>query len=174
MATISNSQISARLGIVDEHIRLENEHNLDGIMRTFGATARYDDESWGAHYVGHDEVRTFYSELLRALPDMQISVLRRHTTDDAVVLEVVIRGQHLGLWRGLPATGRRLELPLCGIFTFDENDRLAGERIYYDRATMLGQLGLFHEPERMAGRVAAVLMHPVTMLRIISRSIFRK
>jgi steroid delta-isomerase-like uncharacterized protein len=174
MATISDSQILARLRIVDEHVRLENEHNLDGIMRTFGPTARYDDESWGAHYVGHDEVRAFYGELLRALPDMQISVLRRHATNDAVVLEVVIRGQHLGFWRGLPATGRRLEFPLCGIFTFDESDRLAGERIYYDRATMLRQLGLFHEPERMPGRVAAMLMHPVTMLRIMSRSIFRR
>jgi steroid delta-isomerase-like uncharacterized protein len=174
MATISDSQVLARLRIVDEHIRLENEHNLDGIMRTFGPTARYDDESWGVHYVGHDEVRAFYGELLRALPDMQIDVLRRHTTYDSVVLEVVIRGQHLGFWRGLPATGRHLEFPLCGIFTFDESDRLAGERIYYDRATMLRQLGLFYEPERMPGRVAAMLMHPVTMLRIISRSILRR
>jgi hypothetical protein len=93
---------------------------------------------------------------------------------DSVVLEVVIRGQHLGFWRGLPATGRHLEFPLCGIFTFDDSDRLAGERIYYDRATMLRQLGLLHELERMPGRVAAMLMHPVTMLRIISRSILRR
>jgi steroid delta-isomerase-like uncharacterized protein len=174
MTAISDSQLSARLGIVDEHIRRENAHDLDGIMRTFGRAARYDDESWSAHYVGRDEVRAFYGELLRALPDMQISVLRRHATGDAVILEVVIRGRHLGLWRGLPATGRRLELPLCGIFTFDESDHLAGERIYYDRATMLSQLGLFHEPERLSGRVAAVLMHPVTMARIIARSVFRR
>jgi hypothetical protein len=37
-------------------------------------------------------VREFYSELLRALPDMRINVLRQHATNDAVVLEVVIRG----------------------------------------------------------------------------------
>jgi steroid delta-isomerase-like uncharacterized protein len=173
MATISESQKSARLRIVEKHIRSENEHNLDGIMWTFGATARYDDESWGAHYVGQDEVRTFYSELLRALPNLRIEVLHQHGTDDAVVLEVVIRGQHLGFWRGLPATGRHVEFPLCGIFTFDEGGLLAGERIYYDRATVLRQLGVFHEPERMLGRVAAMLMHPLTMLRIISRSLRR-
>jgi steroid delta-isomerase-like uncharacterized protein len=173
MVTISDGQMLTRLRIVDEHIRLENAHNLDGIMQTFGPTARYDDESWGAHYVGHDEVRTFYGELLRALPDMRINVLRQHVTRDAVILEVVIRGQHLGIWRGLPATGRHVEFPLCGIFTFDEGDRLAGERIYYDRGTVLKQLGVFHEPERLSGRIATVLMHPLTMLQIIGRSILR-
>ena len=165
--------MSARLGIVEKHVRSENEHNLDGIMRTFGATARYDDESWNAHYVGQDEFRIFYSELLQALPDMRIDVLRQHGSNDAVILEVVIRGQHLGFWRGLPATGRRVEFPLCGIFTFDEGGLLAGERIYYDRATVLRQLGVFHEPERTLGRLAAVLTHPMTMLRIISRSLWK-
>ena len=42
--------MSARMRIVEEHVTRENEHNLDGIMDTFGETARYDDEAWGAHY----------------------------------------------------------------------------------------------------------------------------
>jgi hypothetical protein len=42
----------------------------------------------GGTLVGHDEVRAFYGELLRALPDMQIDVSRRHATYDSVVLEV--------------------------------------------------------------------------------------
>jgi hypothetical protein len=50
----SNRTLSARLRIVEEHVSLENEHNLDGIMGTFGETARYDDEPWGAHYVGRE------------------------------------------------------------------------------------------------------------------------
>ena len=33
----------------------ENPHNLNGIMRTFGATARYDDEPLDAHYSGRDQ-----------------------------------------------------------------------------------------------------------------------
>ena len=48
-----------------------NQHDLDGIMTTFGATPRYDDEPWNAHYTGRDGVRSFYSELLRAMPDLQ-------------------------------------------------------------------------------------------------------
>ena len=169
MSTPYSESRTARLKIVDEHVRLENQHDLDGIMGTFGATARYDDEPWGAHYADRDGVRAFYDGLLHALPDLQIDIRRRHVTDDAVILETVIGGQHLGLWRGLPPTGRRVEFSLCAIFTFDENDRLAGEKIYYDRATALRQVGVFHEPESALGRLTTMLTHPVTMFRIVGR-----
>jgi len=31
---------SARIAIVEQHIRLENEHDLEGVLRTFGDTPR--------------------------------------------------------------------------------------------------------------------------------------
>lgn len=169
----SDSAMSARLRIVDEHVSLENEHNLDGIMGTFGEAARYDDEPWGAHYMGRQEVRAFYAQLLRALPDLHIDIRRRHASEDAVVLEVIIRGQHLGSWRGLPATGRQVDFPLCGVYTFDKRNQLAGEKIYYDRATVLRQLGVFHEPESWRGRIAIALTHPVTMAQVVARKTLR-
>src|ERR1700723_3173605 len=123
----------ARIAIVEQHVRLENEHDLEGVLGTFGDTARYDDEPWDEHYDGRIGVRLFYEQLMKALPDLVIDIQRRHITDDAIVLEVMIRGTHLGGWRGLPATGRRVEFPLCGIYTFSANDRMAGEKIYSDR-----------------------------------------
>lgn len=170
--TSLDDRIAARLELVDEHIRFENHHDLEGIMATFGAAAHYDDEPWDMHYTGRDGVRTFYDGLLQALPDLHIDVQRRYASDTAVVLEVIIRGRHLGPWRGLPATGRQIEFPLCGIFTFDREDRLAGEKIYYDRATLLRQLGIFREPDRAMGRIATALMHPLTMARIVGRKIW--
>lgn len=151
---------AARLAVVEEHVRLENAHDLEGILRTFGSTARYDDEAWGEHFEGSSGVRSFYEQLMAALPDLLIDVQRRHLTDDSIVLEVIIRGTHLGPWRGLPATGRKLEIPLCGVYTFDADDRLAGEKIYYDRGTALRQLGVFHEPESLLGRAFILLTHP--------------
>ena len=59
---------------------------------------------------------------MKALPDLEIAVEHRHVAQDAIVVEVVIRGSHLGGWRGLPATGRRVEFPLCGMYTFDGDD----------------------------------------------------
>ena len=152
----------------------ENEHDLEGVLRTFGDAARYDDEPWGEHYEGRREVRSFYGQLMKALPDLEIVVQRRHVTDDAIVVEVMIRGTHLGGWRGLPATGRRVEFPLCGVYTFDDDDRLAGEKIYYDRGTVLRQLGVFHEPQSILGRLSVLATHPATIARTIARKLRRK
>ena len=141
---------------------------------TFGAAARYDDEPNREHHIGASEVRRYYADLFSAMPDLNIDVRERHICEDAIVLEVIILGHHFGLWRGLRPTGRKLEFPLCGIFTFDDSNRLSGERIYYDRATVLRQLGVFHEPERLVGQINIALMHPLTMARVISRIVFKR
>jgi len=165
---------SARIATVERHVELENAHDLDGVLGTFGNNAHYDDEAWGDHYTGRDGVRAFYEQLMSALPDLEIEVLKWHVAEENIVLEVMIRGTQLGAWRGLPGTGQRVEVPLCGVYTFDENDRLAGERIYYDRATVLTQLGVFHDPLSVLGRIGTLLAHPITMARALTRNILAR
>ena len=108
-ASILKDRRSARLASVERHIRLENAHDLEGVISTFGDTARYDDEPWGEHYTGRDGIRLFYEQLMKALPDLEIEVQCQHVTDDAVLVEVMIRGTHLGVWRRVPsASSHRL------------------------------------------------------------------
>jgi steroid delta-isomerase-like uncharacterized protein len=163
--SIAKDRRSARIATVQQHIQLENEHNLEGVLATFGDNARYDDEPWSEHYEGRNGVRRFYEQLMQALPDLEIEVQRQHVTDEAILVEVVIRGTHLGGWRGLPATGRRVEFPLCGVYTFNADDQLAGEKIYYDRGTVLRQLGVFHEPQSLLGQISIFVTHPVVITR---------
>ena len=167
MSTSGQLDGAARLALVEQHVRSENLHDLEAVMATFGTEARYDDEPWGDHRVGREGVRSYYAELLRALPDLVIDVVQRHVSADGIILEVEIRGTHRGAWRNLPATGRHVRFPLCGVFTFDANNRLAGERIYYDRATVLRQLGVFHDPSTVLGRVLTAVTHPLTMARAL-------
>jgi steroid delta-isomerase-like uncharacterized protein len=173
-SSISNDRRSSWIAVVEQHIRFENEHDLEGVLGTFGDSARYDDEPWGEHYSGRDGVRQFYGQLMKALPDLEIDVQRRHVGEDAIVVEVIIRGTHLGGWRGLPATGRRVEFPLCGVYTFDADDRLAGEKIYYDRGTVLRQLGVFHEPPSVVGQICTLATHPITIARALARKVLGK
>jgi hypothetical protein len=51
---------------------------------------------------------------------------------------------------------------------------LAAERAYYDRATLLRQLRVFHEPDSAIGRASTMLMHPFTMAQVIMRKIWRQ
>lgn len=153
---------------------MENEHDLEAVLETFGDAPTYEDEPWGETYEGLDGVRRYYESLLTALPDLRIDVLRRHVTDEEVVLEVQIRGTHEGTYHGLPPTGREVSFPLCAVYSFDETGKLAGERIYYDRATVFGQVGIFHEPDGPVGRLLTALTHPVTVCRALVRSARRQ
>jgi len=68
--------------------------------------------------------------------------VRRHVADDAVIFEVLVRGTHTGTWKGIPPTGKRVEFPACAVFTFDDGDRIRSEIAYFDRLTVLSQLGV--------------------------------
>jgi steroid delta-isomerase-like uncharacterized protein len=170
-ARSSDDRVKARLQLVDEHIRLENLHDLDGILDTFGKDARYDDEPWGDHRVGRDQVHLYYKQLLAAAPDLQIEVRHRYASDEVVILELTISGIQTGAWRGLPGTGMSFRFPLCVIFTFDQEDKLLGEKIYYDRATILRQLGIFREPASLPGRLLIAFNHPLTIAGALARKI---
>lgn len=157
--------LDGRIQLVEEHVRAENAHDMEKIMTTFGEQARYEDQPWDEDHKGRGAVKAYYTALLAAMPDLYIDVERRHVTQDHVILEVTITGTHRGAWRGLPATGRSVRFPLCGIFTFDDVGKLASERIYYDRAAILAQIGLFHEPSNALGRSLTALTHPLTVLQ---------
>src|SRR4051794_33176165 len=92
MPADTTAGIAARLAIVEQHVRSENLHDLDAVMATFGDQAQYDDEPWGDRRYGRDGVRSYYTELMRALPDLVVDITRRHLTSDCIILEVVIRG----------------------------------------------------------------------------------
>jgi steroid delta-isomerase-like uncharacterized protein len=165
----TKDQAAARLRLVEEHVRVENRHDLAGIMATFGDEAEYGDAPWGEHHLGRAAVEQYYRDLLAALPDLQIDVRDRIVSEDAVVLEVLISGTQSGPWRGLPATGRPVQFPLCAIYRFAPNGKLASETIYYDRAGVLRQVGLYHEPVGMFGRLVTALTHPLTLTRAYVR-----
>lgn len=166
----SATEVGARLRLVEEHVRAENLHDLEGILRTFGPSARFHDEAWGEHYLGLDGVRTWYGSLLAAIPDFQVEIVERHVTETSVILEVWVRGTHSGALYGLPGTGRRVEFPAVAIYGFDRTGRIAGERLYYDRATPLAQVGLGQDLRSLLGRIATVVRHPFTVTRALSRA----
>jgi steroid delta-isomerase-like uncharacterized protein len=159
----NDEHIGARISAVEAHLSSENLHDVAAIMQTFGPEARYDDEAWAEHHEGRAAVQAYYEGLLRAVPDLAIDVRRRHVTDEHIILEVEISGTHEGVVRTLPGTGRRIAFPLCAVYSFDAEHRLAGEKIYYDRAMVFRQLGIYREPTSLLGRVTLPLLHPITL-----------
>src|SRR5207302_10131090 len=114
MGAAMDPSAARRLRQVEEHLRCENAHDLDGLMSTFVASGFYDDAPWSEHHEGLEGVRTYYQTLLRAAPDFHIEVKHRHVAEGSIVLEVALTGTQLREWRAWPGTGRRVGLPHCG------------------------------------------------------------
>jgi steroid delta-isomerase-like uncharacterized protein len=139
MATISGARQAARITLVEEHVRVENTGDIEATLRTFGKHPHCVVN--GVNLYGHHSIRGFYQSFFRGFPDLKVNVTQRHVSEDAIILEVTLTGTHLGTFNGIPPSGRGVEIPLCAIFKFDENERILGEWVYFDNWLVMEQLG---------------------------------
>jgi steroid delta-isomerase-like uncharacterized protein len=158
-----------REAIVVEHMESENRQEFDVTLETFDHP-RYELIGTGDVHDGAAEVAAYFEETRAAFPDQRNELIALHHSDDAVIVEAMLYGTHLGPFRGLPPTGRTFEVRFCALFLFEE-DRLVCERVYFDANTVLRQLGIAHDPLTLKGRVATVLNHPLTISRAVARQI---
>lgn len=158
-----------REAMVREHMDSENRHEFDDTLATFGHP-RYELIATGDVYDGPEEVMAYFDESRRAFPDQRNELLALHHSDDAVLVEAVVRGTHLGRLGGLPPTGRAYELPILSIFMFEGED-LVCERVYFDANTLLRQLGIARDPLSLTGRLGTLVSHPVTIGRGLVRQV---
>jgi steroid delta-isomerase-like uncharacterized protein len=131
-----------REAIVLEHIAAENRHDLGATIATFDRPSY---EVNGERLEGEAAVRELLQGLMDGFPDFHVEVGRLRHTDDGVFGEARITGTHNGEFNGIPATGKPVEIPVVAIFEF-EQDRLLCEKVYYDVATILRQVGVLPEP----------------------------
>jgi len=170
--TVTEELRQARERTVREHMESENRHEFDVTLATF-EHPRYEIVPTGDVYDGEEAVRAYFEETRRAFPDQRNRLVELHHADDAVIVEFDLLGTHRGPLRGLPPTGRSFTCRSLAIFLFEE-DRLVGERVYFDTATILRQLGIAHDPLTLTGRLATVANHPLTISRALARSLLRR
>jgi steroid delta-isomerase-like uncharacterized protein len=161
-----------REAIVVEHMESENRHEFDVTMGTFDHP-RYELIATGDVYDGEAEVARYFEETRTAFPDQRNELIAMHHADDAVLVEAMLYGTHNGPLRGFPPTGRKFEMRFLAMFIFEE-DRLVCERVYFDSATVLRQLGIAHDPQSLRGRIATIFNHPVTVGHALVRQLRRR
>ena len=131
-----------REAVVREHMESENRHEFDVTMGTFDHP-RYEIVPTGDVYDGPEEVARYFAETRAAFPDQRNELIRMYHADDAVIVEFDLKGTHEGPLRGIPPTGREFTCRTLAIFQFDgEGEGIVCERVYFDTATILSQLGL--------------------------------
>ena len=96
---------------------------------------------------GKPELRQFYSAhfIPKMPPDLEMTSVSRTIGTDQLVEEMVVRFTHTveidWMLPGIAPTGRRVEVALVVVVHFRDG-KLAHERIYWDQASVLAQLGL--------------------------------
>jgi steroid delta-isomerase-like uncharacterized protein len=157
-----------REAVVREHMESENHHDFDTTIGTF-AHPRYELIPTGEVYDGEAEVRRYYAETRAAFPDQRNELIALHHADDAVIVEFYLLGTHLGPLASMPPTGRAFRCRMTAFFVFD-GDRITGERVYFDQATIMRQLGIARDPSSLAGRATTLISHPLTIGRALLRA----
>ena len=97
--------------------------------------------------VGSDEVRHFYNTFFIPghPPDTEVVPVARTVGVDRIVDELIHKFTHTiempWILPGIPPTGKRVEVAVIVVVLFNDG-KIAGERIYWDQASVLVQVGL--------------------------------
>ena len=142
MNTLDFDALRARReAVVSAHIEAEAvRHDVAAALATF-SRPRYDVPALGGVVDGSAGVEALMHGLLGAYPDFWLRTEKTYHADDTVIVECVFGGTQLGEWAGIPPTGRKMEVAGALFFLF-EGDGLVCERVYFDHATVLRQLGV--------------------------------
>jgi hypothetical protein len=122
--------------VVLEHMETENRQEFDRTIRTF-SHPRYELVATGQVIDGPTDVAAYYVRGRSVIPDQRNELIAMHHSDDSVIIEFWLRGTQLG---GPNPTGRPFKCQMCAIFTFDDDDLMTNERVYFDQLTILNQV----------------------------------
>jgi carboxymethylenebutenolidase len=134
--------------VFDAHMAAEFvQHDADAAMETMTAQPCLTHLPVVTGRIGHDDLRDFYRDhfVTRWPADVSVERVSRTEGDDILIEEFIVRFTHDivmdAILPGVPPTHRRVEVPHVAVIGF-EDGKIAFERIYWDQATILVQIGL--------------------------------
>ena len=134
--------------IWERHIAAEfKEKNTSATMATMSKDPIVNHVPVMTGGVGYSEVVHFYETyFLPGHPtDTEVVPVARTVGDDRIVDELIHKFTHTiempWILPGVPPTGKRVEVAIVVVVQF-KDEKIAGERIYWDQASVLMQIGL--------------------------------
>jgi predicted ester cyclase len=118
----------------------ENVQQWERTLATF-AHPRYELIGSGQIFDGAEAVLGYYKASRAVFPEQRNEVLAIHHADDGVIVEFNLFGTHTGNIGKAAPTGRSFKCRMAAIFLF-EGEKIVCERVYWDSATIMRQLGL--------------------------------
>jgi carboxymethylenebutenolidase len=136
----------------DEHISYEfSTRDVSSTIATMVEDAYVNHVPVMTGGYGHEALRRFYEEdFISPMPaDTSIQLVSRTLGQDQLVDEIIFSFTHTEempwMLPGVPPTHRHVDIPLVVVVGFRDG-KLAHERIYWDQASVLKQIGLLTDP----------------------------
>jgi len=137
--------------LVDQHLAAEARHDAAAAAATYADHSYYHHVPLALRLEGRDRVSAGYAASFAAMPDSELLEEGRAIEGSRFVHWGRFRASLTGSWLGLPATGRRLDLPFAAVIECRDG-RMLGETLYYDLATLCDQIGHSIDAVRAAAR----------------------
>jgi steroid delta-isomerase-like uncharacterized protein len=127
--------------ILHQHLAAETVFDMEGTLATLTEDCVFEDMPTSEVYRGRESVRAYYHEWWTAFGIVPQDIRSYIASESFLIVETRFVGTHRGSYRGATPTGKPLNLPVA-IFISLRDGLMSGERFYYDRATLLAQIGI--------------------------------
>ena len=146
----------------------------------FGAVARRDPDAMASHWHaqgvddlvplgplrGPGAVRSFFSELFTAVPDLDFVVTQMVIDSQGATVQWRMRGRFDGgAFQGIEPTGREIDLRGCDCMEVGDDGLIMANVAYYDGAAFARQVGMLPAQDSGADRAMRSGFNTVTRLR---------
>jgi hypothetical protein len=122
------------------HSIAEDRRDVDGLIATLAPTSVYEMIPTGQRWEGHAGARAFYAELFAAFPDNRFALTEIVVGPQGVFEVATLTATNEGPWGGAQPSGLPISLQVLILFPWDPvTERFLGERIWFDRGSLVGQ-----------------------------------
>jgi carboxymethylenebutenolidase len=150
MATNPTTDLGA---VFDGHMAAEFQlHDADATMATMTAEPYLTHVPVATGGFGYEDLHDFYRDhfVTKWPADLSVERITRTQGENILIDEFIVRFTHDivmdAILPGVAPTGRQVEVPHVAVVGF-ENGKVAYERIYWDQASLLVQIGLLDDRE---------------------------
>ena len=142
--SIINNYQNRCVQTLDQHLEAENQHDLEAILETYGNAPQVHVN--GDAFVGIEKVRFFHDRFgfggKGSFSQIQVHEKNRYITESVIIIEQELTAVHTSTWQDYEPTGKRFTIPVCTVYSFDADGKLAREDVYFDSYRLRKQLGL--------------------------------
>jgi len=159
--------------VVVEHVDAENARDMNRTLATYAEECVFDDVPTSKLFRGKAAIAASYQERFEAFPRLE-RIINRLTVDErGAVVEITMRGEQEGVYRGFPPVPGVQELAIVGHFELDEHGLITRETAYYDRLAAAVALGALPDLATTWGRLWLLVAYPPALLRLLRARLSR-